>query len=1187
MDAVESGRRTSVTSLANRPPLRGLAAMATVGLAYYLVGRIGLLLALPPGYATAIWPAAGIALAAVLIVGPRVWPGIFVGSFLVNVGTSFDRGSVAGIAASLGVAVTIAGGAAMQAVVGAWLVRRFGKFPNPLASAREVFSLMILGGPLAGLVNASIGIGTLAVGGILDPASIPFSWLTWWAGDSIGVFIFTPLVLAWCLRPDDDWKDRRIAVSIPLAATFILAFVLLAYANSWEKDRLRLTFSQQAVAVKAAVAETFRSYFEVLYAVKSLYESSEEVSREEFSRFTDRYLKEYPGIQALSWNVRVTDAEHDALEARLRREVDPNIRIMEANVAGRSVPAFRRPEYVFAFYIEPLEGNAPAIGVNILSSPERALALNRAQITGEPAATGRVRLLQDPNGGYGFLVFTPVYKLGSTQDFSAERREAFLGYAAGVFRPEAALVGTLSGYDLRGIDVALYDKSASPGDRVLVPSKLPIGDPSAGVNDEDRIRPPTDLIWSSLMDVGGRQWELRLLGTQEYLGIHLSSNGWLVLTAGLLFASLVGAFSLVVTGRSVVFRRLVDERTRELGDSESRMRAIVENITDGIVTVDVYGNLETFNAAAERIFGYSRGEAVGRNVKVLLPSAYHAEIDDLLLDLRTGGGSRPAAHPREIEGRRYDGSTFPLEFALSEIDIVGQRKFIGIARDMTERRKVERMKMEFVSTVSHELRTPLTSIRGSLGLIVSGTLGALPDRIRDMVQLAHKNTARLIGLVNDILDVERLESGVMKFEDEKVRIADLVRSAVEDNRGYATEFNVTLSLKEPVPDVRVRGDGLRLAQVLANLISNATKFSPPGETVEISVRQEDYVVQIAVTDRGEGIPEHARSTIFERFTQGDASDSRRKGGTGLGLSIVRIIVERLGGRVHFESKEGVGTTFFVDLPIVVAVGEERGDGASDVGSPDPQPRIIVCVPDPASAEAISRMLSDAGYAARVALSAAQARTLLDRERFDLMAIDIDLPDRDGIALIRELRQRADTRDLSTIVISGRAAEPHDEIVYAVMGVVDWVDKPLDRNAFLTAIDRACRFSHPRPGDGKPKLLYVEDDRDLVRVVSALLQHDFDVLAVSSLHEARVELDRTAFDLVVLDVALPDGSGLDILARIEGRAGPAIPVVVFTGQEIDADVAAKVKAVMIKSRTSNENLLDMIKQALQSRRPAVR
>ncbi|MCW9035246.1 MAG: ATP-binding protein [Rhodospirillales bacterium] len=230
--------------------------------------------------------------------------------------------------------------------------------------------------------------------------------------------------------------------------------------------------------------------------------------------------------------------------------------------------------------------------------------------------------------------------------------------------------------------------------------------------------------------------------------------------------------------------------------------------------------------------------------------------------------------------------------------------------------RISKSKSEFLATVSHELRTPLTSIKGSLGLLNEGILGALPDKAKGMVDIANKNTDRLIFLVNDILDVEKFMSGKVKLDIQPIDISDLVQRAIEENQGYAIENKVKFVFNQPPTNLKVSGDPYRLTQVIANLLSNAAKFSFDNSDVEVSITLNNNHARISVADTGPGIPEEFHDQVFEKFAQADKSDSRQKDSTGLGLSISQAIIEKHGGQIDFETKKDVGTTFFFELEIV-------------------------------------------------------------------------------------------------------------------------------------------------------------------------------------------------------------------------------------------------------------------------------
>lgn len=357
------------------------------------------------------------------------------------------------------------------------------------------------------------------------------------------------------------------------------------------------------------------------------------------------------------------------------------------------------------------------------------------------------------------------------------------------------------------------------------------------------------------------------------------------------------------------------EASRRLREREEYLSTLLDNVIDAIVTIDETGLIETFNPAAERIFGYGKAEIIGHNVKLLMPAGYREQHDGYLAAYRNSGVPRILGKDLELPAQRRNGEQFTMELAVSQITLQGQRRFIAVIRDISERKRIERMKSEFVSTVSHELRTPLTSIAGALGLINGGALGEVPAQMGEMLRIAQSNSQRLSDLINDLLDMDKLVAGKMTFALQPLPLWPLLEAAIEQNQPYAAQHSVALLLQPPRLDVDVRVDRQRFAQIMANLLSNAAKFSTQGAEVEVSAALAGTRVRISVRDCGVGIPDAFRARIFGKFSQADATDTRQKGGTGLGLAITRELTERMAGQIGFESAEGHGSTFWVELPV--------------------------------------------------------------------------------------------------------------------------------------------------------------------------------------------------------------------------------------------------------------------------------
>ncbi len=444
-----------------------------------------------------------------------------------------------------------------------------------------------------------------------------------------------------------------------------------------------------------------------------------------------------------------------------------------------------------------------------------------------------------------------------------------------------------------------------------------------------------------------------------------------------------------------------------------------------------------------------------------------------------------------------------------------------------------------------------------------------------MLKIASSNTERLLLLINDILDIQKIESGQMVFKFQPLDLMPFLDQALEDHAIYAEQHGVHFVMKKRLDDVRVYADKDRLMQVMANLLSNAAKFSPKGEVVEISVAHlGESQLRISITDHGPGIPESFQPKLFERFTQSDSSDTRQKGGTGLGLSIAKAITEKHGGTINFITREEIGTTFYLDLPLQVM--HEVHSELSQMKPERMQRSILIVEDDPDIAVLLKRMLAEEGFNGDIAYDTDEARKLLQLNpgHYQAITVDLLLPGQDGISFIDELRKDKATRNLPVVVVSVMADETKRDLSGGAISVADWLQKPIDQPRLLDAIKRATTL------DRIPRVLHVEDEADVHRVVSVMLQGLCELTWATTLTASREALSEDVFDLVLLDIGLPDGSGLDLLDTIEQYVKPP-RVVIFSAQDVSQEYADKVSAVLVKSRTDNPALAKIIAKAIES------
>jgi len=477
----------------------------------------------------------------------------------------------------------------------------------------------------------------------------------------------------------------------------------------------------------------------------------------------------------------------------------------------------------------------------------------------------------------------------------------------------------------------------------------------------------------------------------------------------------------VAIGRDLTERHRTEAALRQ---SESRFRTIFDGAGTGIALTALDGQLLDANPTFAEMLGYSVEELRRLNPLELVDDPDGAEYEPLLRSLRSGRRNR---YRREVQLRRRDGSRIWVAATVSAVPGSEENSVLGVVMiaDISKRKEIERFKDEFVSVVGHELRTPLTSIRGALGLIGAGAVGAIPSEASQMIAVAISNTDRLVRLINDTLDIERMEAGRSELDLAAVSGASLVQQAVGVVQATADAAEITFNCE--LADVRVWVDADRIVQALVNLFGNAIKFSPRGAEIRVAVSDDGELVDFCVSDDGRGIPPDQLESVFERFRQVDGSDAREKGGTGLGLAIARSSVEQHGGQIWAESGEGVGTTFHFTLPLANQPST-LAPGA-----------VLVVEDDVRVASALREALQGRYGTTRVASSAEEAIAAIRQSPPRIIVLDLVLPGADGIAVIDELAH--DPKLAATPIIIYSAAElDHAERERAQLGHTVFLSK---------------------------------------------------------------------------------------------------------------------------------------------------
>ena len=624
-------------------------------------------------------------------------------------------------------------------------------------------------------------------------------------------------------------------------------------------------------------------------------------------------------------------------------------------------------------------------------------------------------------------------------------------------------------------------------------------------------------------------------------------------------------------------RKLVDEIVHE---TETRLTAILSSMGEGICQIDNDGNLVYLNTRGEELLGYTSDELVGRNMHDMI---HRHPPEGKVLTNHTAQQCPIQQSVRKSEAyeaandffQRKDGTTFPVEYVstplkMSESDTGAVLCF----RDITERQEIQRRVNEFYSTVSHELRTPLTSIRGALGLLEGGKGGELSPKAMHLIQVGRTEADRLVRLINDILDIKKIEAGKLELNLSEVFIDEVIMDTRDAVAAIATEAGVTL-VTEIATTGSIRADQDRITQVLTNLLSNAIKFSPPGSQVVIRTSPGKLAgnIRVSVIDQGPGIKSSEMAKLFGMFQQLDSSDRRVKGGTGLGLAITKAIVQQHDGIIGVDSTEGKGSVFWFELPSSHAEMVERVlTSELQAFSYD----VLMVEDDDVLSATLKETLDYEGFSIRRVGTMNDAQKELSKRLPDAMVLDVQLPDGNGLRLLNRLVAEGQ-QDLPVIVMTGAEIDI-SSMNYPLL--IDWLPKPFDAQRLINSLYLAVGSRR----EGPPRVLVIEDDAATREVISQQIASlGAQVIEAASGEEA-LSLGTTAqADLIVLDVGLPQADGFEVINHLRDRGARTTPLLVYTAKDLSKEEKRKLTLGltmhMTKGVTTSDDFLDGVKALL--------
>lgn len=767
-----------------------LAKNTLFTIAYFLSAVIGGFAAVSPNGSSPVWPAAGVGLAAIYLYGNSVLPGIFLGTLFAQIYSFQDFSNSEKILDSLIIGSIIAIGSSAQAVFGSWLLNKNQVSSlDPLLDDGKILRFILFGALASTIIAPTVGTTTLLVKSVITPENYLLTWGTWWVGDSVGVLIFTPIILIFFAQPRYFWQQRTHTVAFPLLIVITVTLILFVFSKNQNRAQINERFNHQVTGLHNALITNFQNSVTDNQILKAFFDNSSSVDKSEFYNFTEALFYRHPYMQALEWIPRI---EH-SFRKQFEQNVSGQFRIMDTDADNSLIPAKHRREYYPILYAYPKDRNRSVLGFDVTNNKNANQLIEKIKSSDKTLISTPIRLVQDrlnKDINLSYVFYSPVYNKNSPLQIR--------GIIASVLRVKD-MIDTILPKDqgnpiylnIRDDDIEIFRNH---------PALLPHGI----INYHLSLTLP--------IDVANKHLLVTYLPGIDFINAQQSWTVWFILLGGFLITGLSGIGLMMLTGRTLKTEELIKQRTSELNKAKK--------------------DLEQQNKAL--------------------------------------------------------------------IEALSKAKQGVQAKD------------SFLASMSHELRTPLTAVLGFAQLLEMEDEYSLSSEQKVWVGYILSSGQHLLKLIDDVLDFAKLSSGKQTVSMNLVELSGLVNECLQLTEPLINRSNITLE-RNNLTQCFIRADETKIKQVLLNLLSNAIKYNRPNGHISVALLiMKNNKIRLVIEDSGLGIPKHKQGEVFQAFNR-MGREATHSEGTGIGLVISKNLVERMSGKIGFDSQEDVGSKFWIEF----------------------------------------------------------------------------------------------------------------------------------------------------------------------------------------------------------------------------------------------------------------------------------